>query len=57
MHRGANNSAGVPVVKCGDVANALEDGLPDGYKFNGGTVTAGQWSGVMLIPQLLPKLR
>ena len=43
--RGANNSAGVPVVKCGDVANALEDGLPDGYKFNGGTVTAGQWSG------------
>ena len=43
--RGANNSAGVPVVKCGDVANALEDGLPDGYQFNGGTVTAGQWSG------------
>ena len=38
--RGADQLAGVTIITCANVANALEDGLPDGYEFPGASAGA-----------------
>jgi prepilin-type N-terminal cleavage/methylation domain-containing protein len=38
--RGADNTAGVSIQKCGDVTNTLQGRLPDGYEFPAANISA-----------------